>query len=902
LTDWRSYSADEILRDGGAIRIRAVRPDDGAALRDHFNHLSPVSIHFRFFGMKKGYTPAEIERLTRPDFERNATLVATRREQSDARIIGVGCFMSYPGDMRPSSVEVAFAVVDEFQGRGIGTLLLEHLAVIARGNGITKFEAQVLGGNKKMLEVFLGSGFRVERSLEGGVIHVTLPTEKTRAVAKAYGLRERRAAATSVRGFLEPASVAVVGASRQAGTIGAALMENLTRCGFKGPIYPVNPKAGEIAGLRAYPRVSAIGERVDLAVVAVPAPAVEEAIADCARAGVRGIVLITSGFGEVSAEGREIEARLHAAVRESGMRLVGPNCLGVLNTDPAVALNATFAPHRPPAGNIGMVSQSGALGLALLDRAYHAGMGVSTFVSVGNKADVSGNDLLCYWEEDPRTDVGLMYLESFGNPRRFARIAPAIARRKPLVALKSGRGATGSRAASSHSAALASPDVAVDALFEQAGVIRAETLEEFFDVASLLSCQPLPAGGRVCVVTNAGGPGIILADACEAQGLALPGLSPRTLELLGAFLPDFAALGNPVDLTASATSDQFARAIEAAGQDPSVDSLIAVYVPTRLSRPEDIARAIADAAPRVPATKPLLAVFLSGGAPPRVLGESGRGRIPCFAFPENAARALVAAERYARWRRRPAGATILLDPFARSAIRAVIDRVAARATGPVWLDPADVALILRAVRIPIPAWQSVPPDEAGAASERVGFPLVAKAVAGGLVHKSDMGGVITGLRSREAVEAAARTLADRLKAAGMRLEGVLLQREIAGGVEVLVGVTSDATFGPLVVCGMGGVLAELIGDVAHRLVPVTDTDADEMLGKLRLARLLDGYRGAQPGDRAALARLLRKVSAIAEAAPEIRDMDLNPVRVLEPGKGVIVLDARVRVDPAFSRA
>src|SRR5262249_13902956 len=387
---------------------------------------------------------------------------------------------------------------------------------------------------------------------------------------------------------LEPRSVAVVGAARHSGTIGGVLVENLVRCGFRGPIYPVNPAAREIAGLTAYPSVGAIGQPVDLAVIVVPAARVEEVVADCVRA----VVVISAGFGEVSGAGRDVEKRLVALVRSSGMRMVGPNCMGVLNTDPAIALNATFAPTWPPPGNIGMFTQSGALGLAILDTMRTLNIGMSSFVAAGNKADVSGNDLLSYWAEDPRTRVIVLYLESFGNPRQFARVAPAVAREKPIVAVKSARSAAGTRAASSHSAALASSDVAVDALFEQAGVIRTATLEELFDVVALLSTQPVPAGRGVGIVTNGGGPGLLLADACAAHDLAVPALADETTATLRGFLPAAAAVGNPVDMIASATPEQFARAIEVVGADPAVDAVVVIYVPPMVTRPEEVAAAI----------------------------------------------------------------------------------------------------------------------------------------------------------------------------------------------------------------------------------------------------------------------------------------------------------------------
>jgi acetyl coenzyme A synthetase (ADP forming)-like protein len=891
----RHYAADALLKDGGSIHVRAIRADDRDRLVEHFGRLSARSVYYRFFGAKRRLTPKELDTFTQLDFVDRVALVATLVEDGVERIIGVGRYSVV--DPAAGVAEVAFAVADAHHGRGVGTLLLDHLAAMARAQGITVFEADVLGENNRMLEMFASSGFVAKRTSEGGVVHVTFPTEETEAARTATLSRGMRAAADSVRAVLAPRAVAVVGASRRAGTIGAALVANLKQAGFTGPIYPVHPTASEIQGLRAHPSLTSIGAPVDLAVIAVPAPAVEAAIHDCAAAGVRAVVVISAGFAEVSAEGRATQERITRFVRGAGMRMVGPNCMGVLNTDPAVSLNATFAPHWPPAGNVGMLSQSGALGLAVLDYAKQLNIGMSTFVSVGNKADVSGNDLLSYWADDPRTGVVVLYLESFGNPRKFARIAPEVARRKPIVAVKSGRSAAGTWAASSHSAALASLDVAVDALFAQAGVIRTSTLEDLFDVTALLATQPVPPGRRVGVVTNAGGPGILFADACEAHGLELPALGADTLAALRGFLPAQAGLANPIDMIASATPEQYVRAIGAVGNDPAVDAVVAMYVPPMVSRPDEIAAAIAQGAGEVPAEKPVLCVFLSSKGAPALLSQGSRGKLPAFSYPENAAMALAAAERYGRWRKRPRGRASTLGRLAETTIRGVVDRVLAGADGPRWRGAHDLAMVLRAAGIAFADAETVAPAEAPAAADRMGFPLVAKAIAPGLVHKSDAGGVVLGLDSPKAVADAVVTLRERMRAIGRPLESVLLQRQVSDGIEALVGVTTDPTFGPLVVCGLGGVLVELLRDVAFHLTPVTDVDAREMVSELRAATLLDGYRGIPPGDRDSFVDVILRVSALVEIAPEIRELDLNPVKLLAPGKGAVVVDARLRLAP-----
>lgn len=890
----REYVVDELLRDGRSIHIRAIRADDKERLLEHFSRLSARSVYYRFFNAKQRLTDEELRRFTELDFNRSIGLVATMLEDESEHIIGVGRYFVL--EAAPQRAEVAFVVRDDFQGRGVGTLLLEHLGRIARAAGISEFEADVLGENNQMLGVFLRSGFQVRRALEGGVVHVTFPTDETDEVIDASSARQRQAAAESVRRLMEPRSVALVGASRTPGSIGAVLLQHL-RERFTGTVYAIHPSAAEVDGVRAYPTLTAVGAPIDVAIIAVPAAAVEDTVTECARLSIHGVVVISAGFGEVSAAGREVEQRLRRLVRESGMRMVGPNCMGILNTDPAFALNATFAPTWPPAGNVGMLSQSGALGIAILDYAARLNIGLSSFVSVGNKADVSGNDLISYWADDPRTKVMLLYLESFGNPRKFARLAPEVSRHKPIVAVKSGRSAAGSRAASSHSAALASLDVAVDALFAQCGVIRTDTLEQLFDVSALLSTQPLPPGRRVGIVTNAGGPAILLSDACAAHGLEVPALSDATGTRLRALLPPQASVANPVDMIASATAEQYAAAIEAVGHDPLVDAVVVIYIPVMQTSPDAIAAAIARGAGTLPADKPVLSVFLSAVGAPALLNQGPRGAIPSYSFPENAAMALGASERYARWRERPRGDAMVFDRATRTALRAVIDRVLHGASGPVWLEPSDVATVLRAAGIDMVVTESTTTADAPAVAERLGYPLVAKAIAPNLIHKSDAGGVLLDLQSATDVERAAAQLSERMRAAGTALTGVLLQRQIDGGIEALVGVTTDPTFGPLVVAGLGGVLVELLKDVAFRLTPVTDVDATEMLRSLRAGKLLDGYRGAAPADRAALESIVLRISALCETVPELRELDLNPVKVLAPGRGAVVVDARMRVAP-----
>ena len=893
----RAYGTDVLLRDGTSLHLRAIRPDDKERLADHFRRLGPESVRHRFFGGKKGLTAHELERFTEPDFDRHVGLVATQQGPAGETIVVVGrSFRLEPAADGVSRAEFALAVADDWHGRGAGTVMLEHLSRLAAAAGIERFEADVLQDNVGMLRMLAHLGFEVSERTREGVVRALFPVRLTENARRASDARMSAASAESVRALLHPRSVALVGASRRPGTIGHALLQNLKR-GFKGALYPVNPEATEIEGVRAYPTVAAIGHSLDLGVVAVPAAGVLAAVEDCARAGARGVVVISAGFAEMSAEGRVEQDRLRGLVRAWGMRMVGPNCMGVLNTAEGASLNATFAPTAAPPGNVGMLSQSGALGLAILDYARDLNIGISTFVSVGNKADVSGNDLLAYWKDDPRTDVIALYLESFGNPRRFARLAPEVARQKPIVAVKSGRSAAGSRAASSHSASLACLDVAVDALFEQAGVIRTNTLEELFDVVALLASQPVPTGPRVGVVTNAGGPGILLADACEAQGLSLPELAPETLASLRSFLPPAAGLKNPVDMIASASGEQYERTIAAVAADPNVDSVVVVYVPPLVTTAAEIGAAVARGAGSVPAGKPILTVFLASKGAPPVLATGPRGKLPSYSFPENAARALAAALRYGRWRERPQGIARHLSDEQRGRARRLVQRAIGASEEPLWLAAEDVQELLDVAGIAMAPARTCAPEDAPRVADELGYPLVAKAIAPGLVHKSDVGGVALGLESALDVRLAVAAMRDRLAAAGHQLQSVLLQRQVDGGLEALVGVVGDPTFGPLIVCGAGGVQVELLRDVSFRLPPVTDLDAADMIDRLRSRPLFDGYRGAPPADRTALVDLLQKLSALVEELPELYELDLNPVKVQRPGEGAIVVDARIRVGP-----
>jgi acetyl coenzyme A synthetase (ADP forming)-like protein len=708
--------------------------------------------------------------------------------------------------------------------------------------------------------------------------------------------------------LFRPRAVAVIGASRERGTIGAEIVHNLIARGFQGPVYPVNPKAGFVQSVLAYPSIAAVPGPVDLAVVVVPAAAAVEVVEACGRAGVAAAIVISAGFRETGEEGAARERALVAGARRHGMRLVGPNCLGVINTEPAVRLDATFAPAYPSVGRIAFSSQSGALGLAILELSAQLNLGISHFVSVGNKADVSGNDLLEYWERDPGTDLILLYLVSFGNPRRFTQIARRVGRKKPIVAVKSGRTGAGQRAAASHTGSLAGSDAAVDALCFQSGVIRTDTIEELFDVAMLLAHQPVPHGSRVAIVTNAGGPGIMASDACESHGLEVVTLADETVAALRAFLPREASTRNPVDMIASAAPESFEKAVRLVAGDARVDAVLAIYVPPVVTRPLDVAQAIVrgtaaaadDARGRGAEPKPVLTCFMGSHGVPESLRSLHQGQIPSYAFPESAAIALARVVRYGRWLATPEGAVRRFDDVDPRRAAAALEGARARAGAEetAWLDPGETRDLLEAYGIATPVDRVVrSEEEAVQAAAAAGGPVVLKLVSASITHKSDVGGVVLDLRSEAEVREAFRGIGARLAARGWsdRIEGVRVQPMIREGVEAIVGVTHDRSFGPLVMFGIGGVHVELLRDVAFRVHPLTDRDARELVRSVRGFPLLEGYRGSPPGDVAALEELLLRVSQLAGDHPGIAEMDLNPLKVLPPGRGCVVVDARVLV-------
>jgi acetyl coenzyme A synthetase (ADP forming)-like protein len=869
------FESDVVLRTGRTMHIRPIRPEDRERLVHFYERLSPDSLHARFFATLR----PEIAAASSPvnvDYDREFGAVA----EIGGEIEGVAHYFAFR--KRPEAAEVAFAISDAAQGCGAGTKLLETLVVAAREHDIERFEAEVLSDNNRMLDVFVCMGFDVVRHTEEGVVHLEFPIAPTAAATERAAKRSQTAAYASMRPVFAPRSIAVIGASRRAGQLGREVLHNLRASGFTGELFAVNPRADEIDGVRAYPSLREIHAQIELAIIAVPAEQVEAALDDCIANHVAAVIVISAGFGEVGEEGKRRETALVEKIRAAGIRMVGPNCMGVINTDPAVRMHGTFSAVFPPAGNVAMSSQSGALGLAVLDYARSLNIGFSTFVSVGNKADVSGNDLIQYWAEDPKTDVILLYLESFGNPRKFGDIARRVGRTKPIVAVKAGRSAGGAKAASSHTGALAASDAVVDDLFRQAGIIRTGTLEEMFDVAALLANQPLPKGRRVAILTNAGGPGILAADACEANGLELAQLGDATVTALRSFLPAAASVGNPVDMIASASPQQYRRSLELLLADPGVDAVVAIYIPVLPTDAPGVAEAIRTSAV---SSKTVLATFMSSAGVPAALAP-----VPSFAFPERAVNALAQVARYAEWRATPAGVSV---PFKLDAgqLRSIVD--AACTNGGRWLHPLEVDAMLRAAGIGAPTTVlAMSADDAMEASMCLGFPVALKAYGPELLHKSDVGGVRLDLRDEYSVVTAYNEMAAAL---GGTMTGAVVQPMVPGGVEMMLGASWQPSFGHVVAAGAGGTLVELLGDVAFRIHPLTDRDAREMLDELRCTKLLRGYRGHAPVDADAYHQSILRLSALLDICPEIRELDLNPLKVLE--HGISAVDARIRVEP-----
>ena len=823
---------EETLRDGRVVALQPLRSGDAAEVEALWRRLDAPSR--RLFTNLAHLPPDRPGDVAVPRPGHTAGIVAVPADPP-GRVVGVARYERTAADTARALVFVDAS----WRRTGLGTVLLRRLAEAARHAGIRVLAADVPRSDVAMLGLLEELGLEYEEQATAASVHASFVVQEIDAYLDTLLADQRAAARVSVAPFLCPRSIALVGASDKPGSIGALLLANLVASGFAGPVYPVNPRHRLIHGMTAYPDLASCPQPPDLVVVAVPAPLVAAVVDQAGRLGVRAVCVISAGFAEVGGEGRVLQDELRRRARAAGVRLIGPNCMGLLNGGPDPRFNASFSTVFPPPGRLAFVSQSGGLGLAALSMFTGPSLGVSGFVSVGNTADLTPNDLLLYWDEDPGTSVILAYLESVPDPRRFARIARRLSRHKPIVVVKSGRTGAGRRAASSHTAAMAARDTAVEALVHQAGVIRAGTLEEMFDVAAVMSSQPAPAGRRVAVLTNVGGPGILVADACEAAGLLVPELSRDTQTALRVGLPAQAAVANPVDVVAGTSAEQYGRTMRLLGAAEEIDAIIAVFIPLGATFAEDYAREIAAAAVGLPG-KPVIAVFMSAGPPPAGLPEAG---IPVFTRPEQAAAALGRIARWAEWRARPAGHVVTPPGIDPGRGRAVINGMLAGQPGGGWADAKTAGELLAAYGISTARSRLVStPAQAAAAQAEFGGPVAVKIAAA--IHKSDVGGVALGIDSPQAAAEAVTAIRAIVAEAGVAEHAAefLIQEQIRDGVEMIVGVTHDPAFGPLVLAGLGGTFVEVLGDVAVRITPLSDTDVDEMLRSLRSYRLLTGYR------------------------------------------------------------
>jgi acyl-CoA synthetase (NDP forming)/GNAT superfamily N-acetyltransferase len=858
------------------MTIRPAGSGDYEAVRRLHEAMSPDNLYFRFFSASRAAAELEARRVCLGD---NPGLVALIGLLGD-ELVGVA---SYEVTRDGSAAEIALAVADEMHRRGVATLLLEHLVSLARAHGVKIFVAEVLPDNYPVLRVFGDAGLTVRRRYGDGVVDLAMPVPPIAALGEAnvyldaVAGRDQHADVASLEPLLAPRSAAVIGSGRSA-SIGRTILLNIREAGFAGKLYAVSPHGCDVEGIPCVASVADLPEAPDLAVITVPAGRVAQVARECGRRGIRSLVVITSGLTVAQ------ESGLLEATRQGSMRLVGPNSFGV--AVPGIGLQATFAVHHPSPGKTGLVAQSGSVGAALVEQFSRLGIGLSSFASVGDKLDVSSTDMLLWWEADGITELAVLYMESFGNPRRFARTARRLSARFPVLTVYASRPAPGQRAADAHTAAVAAPPITRQALFDQAGVIATASFGELLDAAALLASQPVPVGRTVAIVSNGGGAGALAADACAEVGLAVAAMNAGTRSRLREILPSSSALGGPVDATASVGAEAFGQALRIiAGQD-GVDALIAVVV----------RHALADLVPVLTATGlpvPAAAVVLDQPEAVRLLrdGDGDGPALPAYAHPEAAARALARAARYGAWRSRPAGAIPEFGDLRAADARSIVTSFLARMPGGGWLSAEEADSLLRCYGLPMVTFRrAADADAANEAANAFGGHVVIKADVPGLLDKTAAGAVELDLRGADEVGAAMRRLQDRF--AG-RMNGVIVEPMIPGGIETIVGVVQEPVFGPVVAFGLGGVATEVLGDHAARLAPLTDADADDLIRSIRVAPALLGNGGQAGGDLGALRDTLLRVSRLADDLPEVAELDLNPV-IARPD-GVTAVDARIRV-------
>ncbi|GAB2752308.1 bifunctional acetate--CoA ligase family protein/GNAT family N-acetyltransferase [Nocardioides pakistanensis] len=871
----RHWEADVLLRDGHTAHLRPISEDDEQLLVDFYAQVSAESKYLRFFAPMPTLSERDVKRFTHVDHQDRVAFVLTVAE----KMIAVGRFDRIPGpDGTPGDeAEVAFLVQDAHQGRGIAQLLLEHLAQAGRERGVKKFVAEVLPENQRMIQIFREAGYQVAGGFEEGVMRFEFPIDSTDTSVSVMLSREHRAEAASIQRFFNARSVAIIGASRRQDTIGQTLVHNLVLGDYTGRVYVVNSAADAVSGMPAYKSVADIPDQVDVAVVAVPAEAVQDVVLDCAAKGVHGLIVISSGFAETGEEGRARQRRLVGLARSYGLRLIGPNCLGIINTSTDVSLNASLSTVMPPRGRAGFFCQSGALGIAILEKVSRRGLGLSSFVSAGNRADVSGNDLLQYWEEDAATEVVLLYLESIGNPRKFSRVARRVSRRKPVIAVRSGRTTQG--VPMGHAVrTIVAPQAAVDAMFRQAGVIQVDNLDEMFDVAQLVAHQPLPRGRRVAIVGNSDALGLLAADAAAAVGLDVC---------------------RSVVLNPEASAEEFEEALDAAIDDPEVESVVAVFIPPLNTTGDEVANVLAAVGEQ--SDKPLVSTFLATEGIPELLrvpdvagATAGRGSVPSYSSVEAAVRALARVVEYAAWLAKPEGELVAPEEVDVSRARRLLNQILIDCPEGRELTFDELREVLDAYGIDLWARIEVSTEqEAVAAGEKLGWDVVLKATAEHLRQRPDLAHVWRNIDTEAEMRDAWATMHSIIDEPDKA--GFIVQRVAAPGVPVAIGGMEDPLFGPVVSFGISGATTELLGDRAYRIPPMHSGEAAEMVREIKAAPMLFGYRGSEKVDVDAIEHLLLRVAQLKNDLPQMRTLDLN--LVLVGAGGATVLDARGRVEP-----
>ena len=869
-----------LLIDGTTIEIRPARADDFDAVREMHEKLSPDSLYLRFFSMSPIAAEREAHRLCRPTAPDHAALLALL----DGELIGCG---SYECDDPPSrSAEIAFTVADDWHNRGIGMLLLEHLISLARGRGLRAFTAETLSENARMLRVFADAGLQTHRALADGVYDLTFPLPTGEAdialgtYRDAVAERERSAGVASLRHVLTPASVAVIGASGRPRSAARIILRNIVTGGFSGPVYAVNPALTELDGVPCVPSVAALPGEVDLAVIATPAAAVTGIAEECGRQGVKALLVLAAGLDGAA------RVELHAICRRHGMRMVGPVSLGVADT--SIGLNATYAAHPPGPGGAGLALQStGGVGFGLVEHLSRIGVGISSLISLGDEDDVSGEDMLLWWESDPATKLALLYLESIGNPPKFVRTARRVSRTMPVLTVIVGRSTTGRRLAGARATA-ATPLLTRQALFEQAGVVATANLGELLDTAVLLAAQPVPAGPRVAVVSNTRGAAVLAADACGDAGLQVARLAGDTQLALRDLLPREATVAGPVDTTLLVGPGRFRQCLEVAGADPGVDAVLAL---TTVSAGGDPVPGVAAAELSVP----IVAAVLDQVEVVRLLRgpDEGAPAVPAYAYAESAARALGRAARYGKWRAIPPGTVPELGGLRQDRARELVAEFLAGRPAGGWLPLDPTVELLGCYGVPLAESIGVVTEDDAAAAVRFGGPVALRADVPGLVRARGAGALLIDLHGADEVRRGFRSLRD---AFGDRLAGVIVKPMVTGGVEVMISVLQEEAVGPLVLFGVGGAAADALADRAGRLAPLTDSDADELIRSIHAAPLLLGRPGAPGADLTALRDMLLRVSQMADDLPQIAELELSPV--FARPDGIQAVDARIRLQAA----